>query len=245
MTYEELVEVARADDAVVGLVLTGSRGRGYAVTEEADWDVRLVVRDAAAGDCRQRYATPHGSRVEVVVLSLSEFEEAGAIGSPSEWDRYSYVDAEVAVDDPDGTVARLVREKSALPPDAARALAAERLDDYVNCLYRAAKNERSSLVQEGRLDAAESIAALLDFLFAVEGRVRPFNKFLRYELERRPLEDPAFAADLLFERLAAIRAGDPDEQRRMFRDVERLARRHGLGDVIDGWEPDVAWLRGE
>ena len=89
------------------------------------------------------------------------------------------------------------------------------------------------------------MSPLLDFLFAVEGRVRPFNKFLRYELERRPLDDPAFTVDALFVGLAAIRAGDPDEQRRMFRDVERLARRHGLGDVIDGWEPDVAWLRGE
>ena len=63
MTYEELVEIARADDTVVGLVLTGSRGRGYAVTEGADWDVRLVVRDAVAGDCQERYATRHGSRV--------------------------------------------------------------------------------------------------------------------------------------------------------------------------------------
>jgi hypothetical protein len=245
MTYEELVEVARADEAVVGIVLTGSRGRGYGVTEDADWDVRLVVRDDAADDCRERYATRHGSRVEVVVLSLSEFEEAGEIGSPSAWDRYSYVHAEVVVDDPDGSVARLVRQKGTPPPEAARALAAERLDDYVNSLYRASKNERSGLVQEGLLDAAESIPPLLDFLFAVEGRVRPFNKFLRYELERRPLADSGLTADGLFERLAAIRAGDPDEQRRMFRDVERLARRHGLGDVIDGWEPDVAWLRGE
>jgi hypothetical protein len=31
----------------------------------------------------------------------------------------------------------------------------------------------------------------------------------------------------------------------LFADVEQLARAHGHGDVIDGWEPDVAWLRGE
>jgi hypothetical protein len=39
--------------------------------------------------------------------------------------------------------------------------------------------------------------------------------------------------------------GDVDEQRRLFRAVERHARERGLGGVIDGWEPDVAWLRGE
>ena len=27
--------------------------------------------------------------------------------------------------------------------------------------------------------------------------------------------------------------------------IERLAREHGLDDVIDAWEPDVAWLRGD
>ena len=162
MTYEELVEIARADDTVVGLVLTGSRGRGYAVTEDADWDVRLVARDDGAAHCRERFATPHGSRVEVVVLSLSEFENAGEIGSPSAWDRYSYVDAEVVVDDPAGTIARLVREKGTLSLDTARGVAAGRLDDYVNCLYRAAKNERSGLVEEARLDAAESMSPLLD-----------------------------------------------------------------------------------
>jgi hypothetical protein len=34
-------------------------------------------------------------------------------------------------------------------------------------------------------------------------------------------------------------------QQALFRDAERLAREHGFGEVIDGWEPDVAWLRGE
>ena len=245
MTYDELVEIARTDDAIVGLVLTGSRGRGYAVTDGADWDVRLVVRDDIADDYRARYATRHGSLVEVVVLSRTEFEAAGAIGSATEWDRYSYVDAEVVVDDASGTVTRLVRKKSILPPDDARAIAAERLDECVNCLYRAAKNARGGLEQEGRLDSAESIPPLLDFLFAVEGRVRPFNRFLRFELERRPFQDPAFAVESLLMRLPPLSCGDPVEQRRTFRDVEELARRHGLGDVIDGWEPDVGWLRGD
>lgn len=209
MTYEELVEVARADDAVVGLVLTGSRGRGYAVTEEADWDVRLVVRDAVAGDCRERYATRHGSRVEVVVLSLSEFEDAGAIGSPSEWDRYSYVDARSPSTIPTGRSRVSSGRRARSRPTRRGPSAAGRLDDYVNCLYRAAKNERSSLVQEGRLDAAESIAALSTSSSrsrAVYGRstgsCATSSRGARWRT-------PRFAADLVFERLAAIRAAIP------------------------------------
>ena len=244
MTYDELVEIARQDDAVVGVVLTGSRGRDFAVTEWLDWDVRLIVRDDVLDEYRQRLATPHGSTVEVVVLSLSELEEVGSIGSPSAWDRYSYVDATVAVDDSGGSIARLLAQTAVLAPEEARALAAERLDDYVNAYYRAAKNLRSNLVREARLDAAESAPLLLDFLFAVHGRVRPFNRFLRWELEQRPLPGSKWEADRLLTRLEAMAVADMAEQRGMFRDVEALARAHGLSDVLDAWEPDLDWLRG-
>jgi predicted nucleotidyltransferase len=244
VTYDELVELSKRDDGIIGLVLTGSRGRGFAVTDDSDWDVRLVVRDDVRDEYRERFGTPHGSRVEVVVLSLTESEAVGAVGSSSAWDRYSYVDAEVAFDE-DGTITRFVREKGVLPADEARAAAAERLDDYVNAYYRAAKNARAALEDEARLDASESILPLLDFLFATHERVRPFNRFLRWELERRPLPDSAFSLETLFERLAAIGSGDLAEQQRMFRDVEALARAHGHGNVLDGWEPDVAWLRGD
>jgi len=51
------------------------------------------------------------------------------------------------------------------------------------------------------------------------------------------------AIDLgLLERIA--RTGALDDQQALFRETEALARRHGHGATIDGWEPDVAWLRG-
>jgi predicted nucleotidyltransferase len=242
--YDELVETARRDENIVGLVLTGSRGRGFAVTEESDWDVRLVVRDEVVDEYRARLATCHGAVVNVVVFALSEFEQVGEVGTESAWDRFSYVRADVVIDVPDGRIAELVRIKSTLPADAARQLAAEHLDDYVNSYYRAAKNLRSGLNVEANLDAAASVSALLDFLFAVHERVRPFNRFLRWELENHPLPGEMWAADSLLPRLQEIlSSGDIGEQQRVFRDVETLARLHDLDDVIDGWEPDLDWLR--
>jgi hypothetical protein len=41
------------------------------------------------------------------------------------------------------------------------------------------------------------------------------------------------------------RTADAAEQQALFRDAEALARAHGLGMVIDAWEPDVEWLRGQ
>jgi hypothetical protein len=85
---------------------------------------------------------------------------------------------------------------------------------------------------------------LLTTLFAIEGRVRPFNRFLRWELETFPLPGAEWSADVLLPRVQAIVAiGRIEDQAALLRDVEALARAHGLGSVIDGWEPDVAWLR--
>jgi hypothetical protein len=245
MTYEELVDLARSDDGVLGLVLTGSRGQDILITDESDWDVRLVVRADDLDEYRSRYGTPHGSRVEVFVLTLADLAAAGMPGSDVSWDRPSYVDAQIVLDT-EGRVAEIVDGLRSLSTEHARSVAAESLDDYMNSYFRSAKSHRLGLALEAQLDAAESIPPLLGFLFAVHGRVRPFNKHLRAELERRPLGSDLWAVDVLLPRLERIvGSGDLAEQRALFRDVEELARTHGHGDLIDGWEPDVAWLRGD
>ena len=181
----------------------------------------------------------------MVVLSLAEFEQAGEVGTESAWDRYSYVGAEIVIDKDDGHIAEVIKAKSTLPSAVAHSVAAEYLDDYVNSYYRAAKNLRSGLVFEADLDAAASVGAALSFLFAAHERVRPFNRFLRWELEQYPLPGDLWTAESLLPRLQVILAsGDIGEQQRLFRDIERLARSHGFENVIEGWEPDVAWLRG-
>jgi hypothetical protein len=239
--YDEVVERARADDDVLGLILTGSRGRSFRVRPDSDHDVRLVLRDAA----QDTYSTPHGSPVEVAVLTRSQFERTGMPGSGSEWDRYSYVRCELVLDKLHGEIARLVEEKARLSEREARPLAVAALDDYVNSYYRAARNHLNDLSFESRLDAAESIGPFLTALFALHGRVRPFNKFLGWELELEPLGDEKWSGAALFPRLQRIVGpGDLGEQQALFRDVELLARAAGHGGVIESWEPDVAWLRG-
>lgn len=104
--YQELVRAAASDAAVLGLILTGSRGRRVFVQPDSDWDVRLIVRDQAREEYAARFGTPRGSPVEVVVLSLSGFEQAGALGTPNEWDRYSYAHAQVVLDKLVGGIAK-------------------------------------------------------------------------------------------------------------------------------------------
>jgi hypothetical protein len=225
-------------------VLTGSRGRDVFVRETSDWDVRLVVRDESFAEVADALVTPHGSPIEVAVYSLAAFERVGEPGTETAWDRYSYIHAQVLVDKLAGRIGQIVAAKGVLPEGIGPGLAAYELDGYVNAYYRALKNHRARLAVEAHLDAAESIPPLLTTVFAVHGRVRPFNRFLAWELERFPLPEPWLAHDRFVPRLDKIlRKGSIDDQASLFRDVEAFARSHDLGDTIDSWEPDVPWLR--
>ena len=92
-------------------------------------------------------------------------------------------------------------------------------------------------------DAAESIPYALGAIFALAGRVRPYNKYLDWELRHHPL--PGWVGETLLPLIAGVLDRDLAAQRELFRLVERDARAHGFDDAIDEWEPDVPWLRGE
>lgn len=242
--FERLLAVASSDERVVGLLLGGSRGKDPEyVTELSDYDVYVVVADEAARDeFVERFPTSHGDPVEVIVATLESFRLHALPGSGTEWNAYTFAHVAPLVDRLDGEIARLTREKATRDPDATAPLL---LDGYVNFHYRAWKSRRGGLPAEAHLDAAESVLWFLDFLFAAHGRVRPYNKWLPWELRRHPLPQP-WSAEHVLERVEKIlQSGDLDAQRSLFLDAERLARSCGWGDVLDGWEPDLAWLRGD
>jgi predicted nucleotidyltransferase len=225
VALEPLLEEARADENVVGLVVFGSRGKGAFVTEHSDWDVFVVVREK-----RDDRPFRRGGAVETVELTLDELR------NQPHWQRYALAWIEPQLDKT-GEVADALRDATRRDP----AEAAEWLDGYVNLYYRSLKNARAGVELASLLDAQESIAWLLEFVFAAHGRLRPYNKWLAWELEMHPLPGDGLNIERI-ERVA--RTGDLEEQAAQFRDAEALARAKGLGAVIDGWEPDVPLLRG-
>ena len=209
---------------MLGVVVHGSRGRGLHVHEGSDWDVVVVVREL-----RGRYdSAERGGELEAFeVTSLTELPQ---------WMLPAITWTTPALDKTGAVVAQLAEVTQVDP-----ATAAEPLDGYVNSYYRSAKNIRAGLVLAALLDAQESIPHYLQFVFSVHGRVRPYNKWLEWELQEHPLPVEVDLARL--ERIA--RTGDLAEQQALFRETEALARERGHGATIDGWEPDVDWLRGD
>lgn len=227
---EELVGAARGDDNVLGLVIGGSRGQGAYVTDASDWDVYVVVREPPAN-----WRFERGGHIEAVLLTLEGLRQT------PDWNRYTFAHVQPLLDKTGGEIAEIVAELGRRDP----ATASEPLDAYLNSYYRSLKNAVLDLGLESRLDAAESVPWWLDFLFAAHSRVRPYNKWLRWELHTHPLGEPWSEEGLLPRLDRIVATGDVDEQRALFNATEPFARQQGFGDVIDGWEPDVAFLRRE
>jgi predicted nucleotidyltransferase len=239
--YEALLARAAADPAVVGVVVFGSRAAGPYATAESDVDCFVIV-DGSRDDARA-WATPHGAAVEIWPMTLDEFRAHALHGDAAAWNRPALIRARVALDKLDGEIRRIVDRKRRLEPDEAREVAAFGLDGAINSIYRALRNFEGGRTLAARLDALEAVGPFLTTVFALEGRVRPFNKWLIFELESEPLRTPGFA-DLIQRVTAWVAEPTPDRIRDAFRVLEDAARAAGHAAVVEGWEPDVAWLRG-
>jgi hypothetical protein len=192
--------------------------------------VVLAGREARDAFARE-FPFTHGARVEITTATLEEL-----CNSSSEHSRYAAAHAKVALDKTGGELTRVVAEQESRPTGSRDSIVRQALDDYINQTYR-------SLRYGTRLDAVEAIAPALRTIFALENRVRPYNKYLEWELRHHPLE--SWTADELLPLLDRVLTGEPEAQRELFNRIEPLARGEGFGDVLDGWEPDVDWLRGE
>jgi predicted nucleotidyltransferase len=232
VSCDELLAVARERDGVIGLYVFGSRGRDFMVDERSDWDVCVVLEsEAARAAFAREFPYEHGALVEIVTATVDELRD-----EPSEHARYAAAHANVEIDKTGGELTRLLEEHESLLVGTRDAVVREALDAYVNQTYR-------SLRYGTRLDAVEAVPHALRTIFALAGRVRPYNKYLEWELRNHPLAD--WDADELLSLLGRVLTGEPAAQHELFNRIEPLARREGFGDVVDGWEPDLAWLRGE
>lgn len=235
-TYNDVLAFAEGDSRVAGVVLGGSRGKGLA-TERSDWDVCIVVGDDASpadvAICLK------GARTEVdvcAVMTVAEFEAHAGVGDLQEWNRYTFAHV-TPVLDRTGELQRLCDEKEWLPEDVARSRATSMLDAYINSHYRALKNARDGDQPASRLDAAEATTHLLDFVFTAERRVRPFNKFLSWELATHPLDHAWWGDPDPVQQLLQLSDGDLDAALREFAVVEREAGSMGYDEVLASWEP--------
>jgi hypothetical protein len=238
--------VGRDDPSILGLVLSGSAARGMG-TERSDVDVYVVRDDAVNREKSQRAA------IDEIPISLADLERVDRHGTGDWYFRWSFAYAQVLRDKAGGRVTEAVRRQATVDDDEQRwtIVDQDRLDGYVNFAYRALKSHRDGRLLEARLDAAESLPWLLDVAFALAGRLRPYNKYLPWELREHPLGVPEWSAETFLPEIELILAGDAAAIRRTFALVEREVRAWdtahattACGDLVDEWGPELEILRG-
>jgi hypothetical protein len=229
----------------LGLVLSGSAARGLA-TDRSDLDVYVVLTDAGI---RGR-GTSRSRTVDEIPVALSELERVPPFGSGGWWFRWSFAWAPVLLDRTEGLLPAALRRQATVTTDEAESILVQhdRLDGWLNYAYRALKNDRDGGSLECRLDAAESMPWLLDVIFTLAGRVRPYHKYLPWELRQHPL--PHWDAKELLSLLTATLDGDPSAIRSTFKHVETLCAEFDserpepvLTPIIDGWGDELPLLR--
>jgi hypothetical protein len=235
--------LARDDPSIIGLVLSGSAARGDMATERSDVDV-FVVRDDGNGR-----ETSHSPAIDEIPISLAALEDVAPYRHGDWYFRWSFAYAQVLRDDTGGRIAEAVRRQATVDDVEQRAMLIEydQLNGYVNFAYRALKNQHDGRHLESRLDAAESLPWLLNVVFTLAGRIRPYNKYLPWELREHPLEVSEWSAERFLPELELMLAGDPVAIRRTFAVVDREVRAWdavhettACGDDMDSWGDELA-----
>ncbi|WP_432540752.1 hypothetical protein [Kineococcus sp. SYSU DK002] len=236
---------AKHGESLLGLVLSGSAARGMA-TDRSDLDVYVVLTDEAA----QHRSATRSPAVDELPVPLTKLEQAPAFGSGGWGFRWSFAWVPTLLDRTAGRIPAAVHRQATLTPDEVEDVLVEhsRLDGWLNYVYRALKSDRDGHRLECRLDAAESMPWLLDVIFALAGRVRPYHKYLPWELREHPLPD--WPANVLLPLLQRTLDGDPAALRDTFIRVEAGCAAHDAArghqhtrEIIDGWGDGLLLMR--
>lgn len=239
--FAALMAEAQASPQVLGFWLTGSRGKGRA-TVHSDHDVGLVVADGCQAAWRARLATPPS--FDAQVFAHADFAAYAAWGGPQAWDRYSFTRVRALIDRT-GDIQALIDAKGAIPPEHRAGFVDAALDRLVNQLYRACKCLRDGDALASRLEAAQAPEAFLDALFALDGgRLRPYPKYLAWELDQQPVTAAPWAsAELLTMLEAALGVAPIPPLQALLAGLEPIARAAGHSAVLDAWGEALPMVR--
>jgi hypothetical protein len=234
---------AEKDPNIIAFWLAGSRGKGM-VTQFSDYDCVMIVKDGVLDEYKKKYYAQKTDDIEFWVMTLQEFRDHASWGSQYAWDRYNYAHIKSIVDKTDGEIEKLFLDKSVIPKDKIKEAVSGYLDAYINQIYRSLKCFRDGNPVASQLEANESIPWLFSSLFGLEGRLRPYYKYIQWEFKNYPLKHMPWEPDQLLEKvLKIIRTGDIQTQQELLKSIEPIFREKGYSEVLDGWEKKLDWMK--
>lgn len=241
--FEQITEESKTDPNILGLVLGGSRGKGF-YKEYSDYDFLVVVKEDVIKEYKEKFEEYNKIKgIDCGVKTIKEFEEHAEIGTEYEWDRYNYAHVQAIIDKTNGELQKIIDEKGKIPEKHWKKYLEGHLDGYINSVYRSMKCLRDDNFVGYRLEAASSVGLFLTCSFAFHNRrLNPYYKYLEFELEKYPLDKFPWSSKELIEMLLKIlETGDYKIQQILLKEMDKLARKEGFRYSFDNWEGDEKW----
>ncbi|MFI5732734.1 nucleotidyltransferase domain-containing protein [Kribbella sp. NPDC051587] len=210
----------------LGMVLSGSAGRGLE-TERSDLDVIVVVTPELVQRPLRR-----DTELELLPVTLEHLETLATFGDDQWGYRWSYAWAPTLLDTTGGRIEAAIERQGRLRPEEAVALLEQRLDAWINLAYRSLKSARDGNLLAARMDAAEAITPFRDVVFALDGQVRPYSKYLSWALHHHPLQ--SWPTAVLLETIEHYLTGNPEVIRQSLKKVQE-SELPIVQETFDGW----------
>jgi hypothetical protein len=241
--FKKIYEEAKKDPNIIGFFLGGSRGKGFQ-TKYSDYDTYIIVEDNVVKEYKEKYPFRKYKGVDLIVFSYTEFENSAPWGSPEVFDRYSYSHVKALIDK-NGKIQETIDELAKVPEKFLSKFIAGSLDAYINFLYRSLKCIRDGDVEAARLEAAFSIPGFLNVIFAIHNaRIRPYYKYLKWELEKFPLvKFPLTASEIITNLMKILDNADCKTQQKFLKITEQILTKEGFGHVFKSWGDDFLWMK--
>ncbi|NHI94852.1 MAG: hypothetical protein EAX96_20350 [Candidatus Lokiarchaeota archaeon] len=241
--FNDLYEIAKKDPNILGFFLSGSRSKGFQ-NKFSDYDVYFIVEDNSIYDYQKKYPKHLYEKIDLMVLSLTEFKELARWGHDSWLFRYEFAHLH-AIIDKNGEIQKIIDEKARIPKENYIEFIEKSLDGYINYVYRSIKCIRDGNFFAARLEASFSIPFFFDVIFAIhERRIRPYYKYLKWEMEKFPLNKlPLNAEEIIYKINRILDNADLQTQQDLLRMVEKVLINEGFKKIFTSWEDDFPWMK--
>ncbi|TRZ64621.1 MAG: hypothetical protein D4Q79_01145 [Spirochaetia bacterium] len=234
--FKKLFQELKNDPNVLAFWLSGSRGKEI-ITKHSDYDPIIIVKDKAKNKYIKKYVKDFKDpEFDMAVKTLGELKKHAIPGSDTAWERFNYAYIKVPFDKT-GKIQKIINKKTIVSKKEADKIIKSGLDDFINQIYRSVKCRRDGGIAASRLEMAESIPAFLNCIFALEGRVKPYYKYLESDLKNHPLKKlPWGGAELIKKLVKILKEGDKKTLMELFLKTRPIFRKAGYSSIYDSWK---------
>jgi predicted nucleotidyltransferase len=236
--YNKFLDFAKRSPYVIGIILAGSRGKGK-VTKHSDYDIFVITKNKTPKSIKKQILHFKQNDFEIFIKPFSQFKKYAAWGGGWVWDRYNFTWLKANLDKT-GKIQKIINEKGVIPKIHIKPFIQSNLDHYINQVYRSIKCHRDGDLLASRLEANESISPLLNAVFALHGRLRPYYKYLLWELKKKPLNKlPISGKDFILLVKKIAETGDIKTQQKLLKTMGSTFTKNGH---YHSWAEKFDWL---